>query len=55
MANRNENGGAGMKIECMRENLRNRKSDRFQWFDFLTGAAIGACAGMGWLILADIL
>ena len=44
-----------MKIECMRENLRNRKSDRFRWFDFFVGAVLGVCAGMGWLILAGIL
>ena len=43
-----------MKIEFVRENL-NRKSDRFQWFDFLSGAAIGACAGMGLLMLAGLL
>ena len=43
-----------MKIECVRENL-NRKADRFQWFDFLSGAAIGACVGMGLLMLAGLL
>lgn len=44
-----------MRIQFIRENLKNRKSDRFQWFDFLSGAAIGACAGMGLLMLAGLL
>ena len=43
-----------MKIYCIRENLK-RKADRFRWFDFLTGAAIGACAAMGLLMLAGLL
>ena len=43
-----------MKIEFVRENL-DRKSGRFRWFDFFAGAALGACAGMGWLMLADIM
>lgn len=43
-----------MKIECVRENL-DRKSDRFRWFDFFVGAAFGACAGMGLLMLAGLL
>lgn len=43
-----------MKIYCVRENL-NRKADRFRWFDFLSGAAICACAGMGLLMLAGLL
>ena len=43
-----------LKIQFVRENL-NRKSDRFQWFDFLIGAAIGACTGMGLLMLAGLL
>ena len=43
-----------MKIYCVRETLKNR-NDRFQWFDFLSGAAIGACAGMGLLMLAGLL
>lgn len=41
-----------MKIYCVREK---RKTDHFRWFDFFIGAAFGACAGMGWLMLADIL
>ena len=43
-----------MKIYCVCENL-NRKADHFRWFDFLSGAAIGACAGMGLLMLAGLL
>lgn len=43
-----------MKIEFVRENLKNR-NDRFQWFDFLSGAALGACVGMGLLMLAGLL
>lgn len=42
-----------MKIHCVREN-RNR-DDRFQWFDFLTGVALGVCLGMGLLMLAGLL
>lgn len=42
-----------MRIYCIRENLK--RDDRFQWFDFLSGAAIGACAGMGLLMLAGLL
>ena len=43
-----------MRIQFIRENLKNR-NDRFQWVDFLSGAAIGACAGMGLLMLAGLL
>ena len=39
-----------MRIYCVRENLY-LKADRFRWFDFLSGAAIGACAGMGLLMM----
>lgn len=42
-----------MRIYCIRENLN--RNDRFRWFDFLSGAAIGACAGMGLLMLAGLL
>lgn len=42
-----------MKIHCVRENLN--RNDRFQWFDFLTGVALGVCIGMGLLILAGLL
>lgn len=42
-----------MKIYCVRENLK--RDDRFRWFDFLSGAAIGVCAGMGLLMLAGLL
>lgn len=42
-----------MKIHCVRENLN--RDDRFQWFDFLTGVALGVCIGMGLLILAGLL
>lgn len=43
-----------MKIEFVRENL-DRKSGRFRWFDFFVGVGFGVCAGMGLLMLADIL
>lgn len=43
-----------MRIYCVRENL-NRKADHFRWFDFLTGVGFGVCAGMGLLMLANIL
>lgn len=42
-----------MKIHCVRENLN--RNDRFQWFDFLTGVALGVCIGMGLLMLAGLL
>lgn len=42
-----------MKIYCVRENLN--RDDRFQWFDFLTGVALGVCLGMGLLMLAGLL
>lgn len=42
-----------MKIYCVRENLN--RDDRFQWFDFLTGVALGVCIGMGLLMLAGLL
>lgn len=42
-----------MKIYCVRENLN--RGDRFQWFDFLTGVALGVCLGMGLLMLAGLL
>lgn len=42
-----------MKIHCVRENLN--RDDRFQWFDFLTGVALGVCLGMGLLMLAGLL
>lgn len=42
-----------MKIHCVRENLN--RNDRFQWFDFLTGVALGVCLGMGLLMLAGLL
>lgn len=42
-----------MKIHCVRENLN--RDDRFQWFDFLTGVALGVCIGMGLLMLAGLL
>ena len=41
-----------MKIYCVREN---RKADHFRWFDFFVGVGFGVCAGMGLLMLADIL
>lgn len=43
-----------MKIKFVRENLKNR-DDRFQWFDFMTGAVIGVCVGAGSLMLAGLL
>ena len=42
-----------MKIHCVRENLN--RDDRFQWFDFLTGVALGVCIEMGLLMLAGLL